>query len=153
MFRTILVPTDFSEASLRAYDVALDLARRFSSRLVLFHCYAVNPGGISPYGIVLPEGADRGLRDVADRALVAWSEKGAAGGVRVETRLGTDAPVMGIVQCIDDVGADLVVMATHARKGLARMALGSVTATTLRIASVPVLTVGPEDELEDPGHE
>ena len=64
-------------------------------------------------------------------------------------RLGTEPPALGIAEAIEATGADLVVMATHVREGLARIALGSVAAATLRTAPVPVLTVRPEDDAED----
>ena len=61
----ILVPTDFSAHASKALDFAIELASRFGASLEILHCYQINPGGISPYGIVYPENLDREIREVA----------------------------------------------------------------------------------------
>ena len=93
-FRKILVPVDFSDHSARALETARELAKAFDSKLLLLHCYQVNPGAISPYGIVLPEGFDREVREAAARRLDEWRDKAAADGVDVEARLSSTFPSM-----------------------------------------------------------
>ena len=146
--RRLLVPTDFTETSRRAYDLALELASRLRAEVVLVHCYAINAGGISPYGVLLPEPADTELRESAQRSLDAWADAGDDAGVPVSTRLLSNVPALGIAECIEKEGADLVVMGTHGRRGLARVALGSVAAAVLRTAPVPVLTVRGGDDAD-----
>ena len=58
----ILVPVDFSEHSARALEMAIDLAKAFGAGIQLLHCYQIQPFGISPYGIALPEGFDGEVR-------------------------------------------------------------------------------------------
>ena len=68
-FERILVPVDFSDHSARAVETAQELAKAFSAKLILLHCYQVNPGAVSPYGIVLPEGQPDDPGDVETKAV------------------------------------------------------------------------------------
>ena len=123
--RRIVVPTDFSADAAHAAQTAAQLARRFGAEVTLLHCYQINPGAISPYGITLPSGFDRELRDAAHAQLEAQAEKISAEGVKVKTRLMSLPPSLGIGECVDEDDADLIVMgdawlvghsARHARK-------------------------------------
>lgn len=67
--------------------------------------------------------------------------------VRCETRLVEMPPVDAIVKTVDAVGADLLVMGPHKRRGLKRLMLGAVPETVFRLVDIPILTVrgrGPE---------
>jgi nucleotide-binding universal stress UspA family protein len=140
-FQRILVPVDFSDHSAQALEMARELAKAFGSKLILLHCYQVNPGAISPYGIVLPEGFDRDVREAAARRLGEWREKASEGGVDAEARLAATFPSMGICDAATEEKADLVVMGTRGLSGLKHVLLGSVAERTLRTAPCPVLTV------------
>ena len=144
-FRKILVPVDFSDHSARALETARELAKALDSKLLLLHCYQVNPGAVSPYGIVLPEGFDREVREAAARRLDEWRDKAAADGVDVEARLSSTFPSMGIVDAATEEKADLVVMGTRGLSGLKHVLLGSVAERVLRTAHCPVLTVKEAD--------
>ena len=144
-FRKILVPVDFSDHSERALETARELAKAFDSKLLLLHCYQVSPGAISPYGIVLPEGFDREVREAAARRLDEWRDKAAADGVDVEARLSSTFPSMGIVDAATEEKVDLVVMGTRGLSGLKHVLLGSVAERVLRTAHCPVLTVKEAD--------
>ena len=139
--RTILVPVDFSPHSAAALDFAVDLAKEIGAKLHLLHCYQINPGGISPYGIVLPEGLDREVREGAIRKLAEWREKAAAEGVTADDSVTADFPSEAIAAVAKDIGADLIVMGTRGLTGLKHVLLGSVAERTLRMASCPVVTV------------
>ena len=140
-FRKILVPIDFSDHSAAALDLAIDLARTTGAKLHLLHCYPVDPGAISPYGIVLPEGFDRDVRDAAGKQLARWSDKAGAAKVPVEQHLSPMFPAEVIVQLADELGADLIVMGTRGLAGLRHVLLGSIAERVLRTAHCPVLTV------------
>ena len=73
--RTILVPVDFSPHASAALDFAVDLAKAVGAKLHLLHCYQINVGGISPYGMVMPEDLDREVRDGAIHKIAEWREK------------------------------------------------------------------------------
>ena len=140
-FRRILVPVDFSDHSARALETAQELAKAFDATLLLLHCYQVNPGAVSPYGIVLPEGFDREVREAAARRLEEWRDKAAATGLEVEAHLSSTFPSMGIADAATEEKADLIVMGTRGLSGLKHVLLGSVAERTLRTAPCPVLTV------------
>ncbi|MBW2267379.1 MAG: universal stress protein [Deltaproteobacteria bacterium] len=143
--RRIVVPTDFSADAAHAYEVATDLAGLLGAEITLLHCYQINPGGISPYGIVLPEKIDQELRDAALSQLDGWREKAAGDGVTVQTRLMSVAPSLGIASCVKELGADLIVMGTRGLSGIQHVLLGSVAERTVRTATCPVLTVKAPD--------
>jgi nucleotide-binding universal stress UspA family protein len=140
-FQKILVPIDFSEHSSAALDVAIDLARTYGATLHLVHCYPIDPGAISPYGIVIPEGFDRDIREAAGRELAQWADRVAAGKVAVEQHLSSMFPAEVIARLADELGADLIVMGTRGLSGLKHVLLGSIAERTLRLAHCPVLTV------------
>ena len=140
-FRKILVPIDFSDHSSAALDVAIDLARSYGSTLHLLHCYPIDPGAISPYGIVIPEGFDRDVREAAGNQLARWADKAAAANVAVEQHLSSMFPAEVIARTAEEIGADLVVMGTRGLAGLKHVLLGSIAERVLRLAPCPVLTV------------
>ena len=143
--RRIVVPTDFSADAVRAYEVAIQLARSFGAEITLLHCYQINPGAISPYGIALPEGLDRELREAVHRQLAEWSEKAGSDGVTVQTRLMSMTPSVAIAECVEEAEADLIVMGTRGLSGVQHVMLGSVAERTVRTAQCPVLTVKASD--------
>jgi len=140
-FRKILVPIDFSDHSSAALDLALDLARSYGATLHLLHCYPIDPGAISPYGIVIPEGFDRDVREAAGRELARWADKAAAANVAVEQHLSSMFPAEVIARTAEEIGADLIVMGTRGLSGLKHVLLGSIAERVLRLAPCPVMTV------------
>ncbi len=144
--RTILVPVDFSDYSQAAVDQAVALGKELGAKLHLLHCYQINVGGVSPYGVVLPQNLDREIRDAAQAKLSEWAEKAKAAGLEVETSVTPLFPSEAIASIAEDVGADLVVMGTRGLSGLKHVLLGSVAERTIRTAPCPVLTVKAGDE-------
>jgi len=145
--QNILVPVDFSEHSAKAVEMAVDVARAFGgATLHLLHCYQIQPVGVSPYGIVVPEAFDRDIRDAAAQKLEEWREKAAADGVDARAHLSSLLPSLAIQDAVGEVGADLVVMGTRGLSGIKHVLLGSVAERTLRTASCPVLTVKSSDD-------
>ena len=84
-FRKILVPVDFSTHSSRALQTGIELAKAFGAKLHLLHCYQINVGAISPYGLVIPESFDRDIREAATKQLAQWREKVTAQKIEVES--------------------------------------------------------------------
>lgn len=144
--RNILVPIDFSEHSDKALDFAISLAKGLGARLELLHCYPINPGGISPYGIVLPENLDREMRDAASSRMAEWREKAVDEGLDVDVTLTPAFPSESISAIAEEHGSDLIVMGTRGLTGLRHVLLGSVAERTLRIAPCPVVTVKHESD-------
>ncbi|WP_226013449.1 universal stress protein [Halomicrobium salinisoli] len=147
MYDTILVPTDGSEPADAAIEMALALADRFDASL-----RAINVVEFARLSKEVEGGTSRRITELAEPILASITERAADRGVSVSTDIveTTDAVHRAIVDDADDHDADLVVMGTHGRTGLDRIALGSVTERTLRVSPVPVLTVS-DDASADPG--
>jgi nucleotide-binding universal stress UspA family protein len=140
-FRKILVPIDFSDHSSAALDLAIDIAHSYGATLHLLHCTPIDPGAITPYGIVMPEGFDREVREAAGQQLARWADKASAAKVAVETHLASSFPAEAIARTADEIGADLIAMGTRGLSGLRHVLLGSIAERVLRLAHCPVLTV------------
>ncbi len=121
---TILVPQDGSPESRAALLPAIDLARRFDSRLVLFR--ALTSSGDA--------GAERALQETCGSVVAAGV---VAHAFVEEAKVASTA----ILAACEAHRADLIVMATHGRSGLARLQAGSVTEAVLRETRVPLLAV------------
>jgi nucleotide-binding universal stress UspA family protein len=134
--RTILHPTDFSDRSGHALQLASALARDYQARLVLLH---VIPRPVIGYGegVIPPE--PEFVREEAQEQLDRLAVPG--GGVVAERRLGEGDPAAVILHFAREAHADLVVMGTHGRTGLGRLLMGSVAEQVVRRAPCPVLTV------------
>jgi len=140
-FKQILVPIDFSEHSTAAFKVAVEIAKAFHSKIHLLHCYQIQPGGISPYGIAIPSDYFTELHEAASRQLEEWQEKHVPAGVSVEASTISEAPSESIVKTAKEIGADLIVMGTRGLSGFKHVMLGSVAERTVRLAPCPVMTL------------
>jgi nucleotide-binding universal stress UspA family protein len=140
-FRKILVPVDFSAHSSRALQTGIELAKAFGAKLHLLHCYQINVGAISPYGLVIPESFDRDIREAATQQLAKWCEKVTAQKIEVESEVSPLFPSEAIAGTAERIGADLIVMGTRGLSGFKHVMLGSVAERTVRIAPCPVLTL------------
>jgi nucleotide-binding universal stress UspA family protein len=136
--RTILHPTDFSEASTQALQVARSLARDHGARLVLLTVPPPPPPVNEHY---LPDAEYPGIVESSRREVNALAA--AITDVPVETRVVSGSPGAAIVQVALDCQADLIVMGTHGRTGLGRLLMGSVAEHVLRHAPCPVLSIKP----------
>jgi nucleotide-binding universal stress UspA family protein len=149
--QTILVPVDFSTCSLLVTRQAAGLAARLGARVVVLHV-AELPAGVPPDTHVRLDGVDSTAGDyVGDdtRARLApFAEAARASGVEtsVEVRFGAVVPT--ILAAADTSHADLLVIGTHGRTGLARAVLGSVAEAVAHKAHVPVMLVRRESRPE-----
>lgn len=148
---TILVPVDFSTCSMLVTRQAAGLAARLGAGLVLMHV-AELPPGLSPETRVEVDGELRVAADylIADTAarLAPFAEAARALGATatVEARSGPVVPT--ILEAADALRADLILLGTHGRTGLARALLGSVAEGVARHAHVPVMLVRRESHPE-----
>jgi nucleotide-binding universal stress UspA family protein len=141
----ILVSTDFSKASEHAVDYALGLARKLGAEVILLHAYELPMVGF-PDGTLLAtaEMANQiitSAQSLLDKMVVSRSDCG----VRLTPLLRNGDPRDEILATAKRAGADLIVMGTHGRRGLARALLGSVAEAVVRTAECPVLTVRSAD--------
>ena len=138
---TILVPTDFSPASLLATDYAIDMARRYGASIELLHVMEDVFMSVAPEGFVDVPGLRARVKADAEEQLTMAGRRCAAADVPVTATLRSGHPVVVIVEHANAAAPDLIVMGTHGRSGLAHMFLGSVAERVVRTAPCPVLTV------------
>jgi nucleotide-binding universal stress UspA family protein len=148
MFKHILVPTDFEEHANRAFDTAIELARTFDARITLLHVYQV-PLSIYANDLAWPT---EQLATAAKEALAKHLEQARARYPRCESVLEIGGAGDQIVAVAEKQGADLIVMATHGRRGITRALLGSVSEKVVRLATVPVLTISMRPDAEAHAH-
>ncbi|MFO1091800.1 MAG: universal stress protein [Planctomycetaceae bacterium] len=142
----ILVPTDLSEFSQHAVRYGCEFARRFQAELHLLTVVQDVVALIPEPGMAFPAPGEymQELRDASREALERLPEPQAAAGLTItrEVRVGT--PFLEIVRYARETNADLVVVGTHGRSGLAHVLLGSTAEKVVRKAPCPVLTVRPQ---------
>jgi nucleotide-binding universal stress UspA family protein len=167
-FSPILVPVDFSPPSMRALEKAAELAERFDASLIALHVIA-SEVGVQSLGQRLgqqtvapsdsaegsPEPSDQEIETVLDHhreqayeALQAFLPSPLADRP-LELRVVFGRPFERIVETAVKEKVELIVMGTHGRTGLSRLALGSVAERVARLAPCSVLTVkAPTSESE-----
>ncbi|MCS7020836.1 MAG: universal stress protein [Gemmataceae bacterium] len=134
--RKILHPTDFSEPSQAAFDLACALARDYGARLLIVHVYPPPPV-YAPDGIAIPFPAEEPLALQNRLAAIKPTDSR----ISYEHRLVEGDPAEKILELANSEHVDLIVMGTHGTTGLARLLVGSVAESVLRKAPCPVLTV------------
>lgn len=143
MFKNILLATDGSEASTHAAALAVSLARTHGAKLTAL--YVVDPYPYLSIGETNPLGFQAYMAAAQQHAAQAHAKVAAlcvapGVGVKLEARMAENvSAASGIVQTVKDEGADLVVMGSHGRTGIARLVLGSVAAKVAAESPVPVL--------------
>jgi nucleotide-binding universal stress UspA family protein len=138
-FRKLVVPVDFSDFSRAALKYTVELVKGTEAEILLLHvlepmmpgtAYIPTGGHATPYP-ELVEAARQGLAELEPLAA----------GVRCKSLVRTGEPGAEIVTCAKEEGADVIVLCTHGRSGLARLVLGSTAEAVIRQAPVPVLTL------------
>lgn len=146
MFKRILVATDGTTQSNHAVQAAAALAKSLGAALTVFHASRTYK---SPYypddvGFVWP-GEKQYSRESsanADKLLTGASALAEKQGVRVaKEHVFSDSPAEAIIVAAKKAKADLIVMASHGRKGLDKLLLGSESQKVLAHAKLPVLVV------------
>jgi nucleotide-binding universal stress UspA family protein len=139
--RSILIATDFSEASEKALRYSLALARSYESKFCLAHVVSslgltmAGPGAIA----ACEEAVSHEAADLEDSLI----QTGALTGIQHKfiVRQGELWPELR--EIIRQESADLLVVGTHGRHGIAKLFFGSIAEQILRQAACPVLTFGP----------
>ena len=143
--KVVLVATDLSEPSLPALTAASAAAKRSGARLVAVTVLEPPSGAASPFfGIVgalpavPPAELQQEVRDALRSSLEQTLEQAGAVG---EARVLEGSPSSEIAACAEELGAELVVLGTHGRTGLARLALGSVAEAVIRNVNCSALAI------------
>lgn len=144
MYKHILVPTDGSELSSEAVNSAIALAKTLGAQMTFLFVQPDYPSPIVGEGaIIAPESREEFIRETQEQAraiLEDARELAQASGVsaQVHSVVG-DSPYTVIVATAESCECDLVFMASHGRKGLANLLLGSETQKVLTHCKIPVL--------------
>ena len=142
--RTILVATDFSEHADHALEYAAQLAARFDATLHLVHAVSIAPMGVPEIGVaysaMMVESITKDAQTALETRAARYRDRVTVAPVRLE--LGDARDIIDRVA--EQIGADLIVIGTHGRRGIRRMLLGSVAESVVRSAPCPVLTIRPK---------
>lgn len=146
MFKHILVATDGSPLSKKAVEAAVSLAADHRAELVALTVVPRYPQSYLEGAIAFePDEVARVEQQWADKAqalLDTVREDAQARGVQVQTaRISSDLVAESIIAAARKHGSDLIVMASHGRKGLQRLLLGSETQHVLTHSALPVLVL------------
>jgi universal stress protein A len=141
--RTILVATDFSEHADYALEYAAQLASRLDATIHLVHAITIQPMGVPEMGVaysaITIETMTKQAQDALDARVARYRDRVAIAPTRLEVGDARDV----IDRAAEQLGADLIVMGTHGRRGIRRILLGSVAETVVRTAPCAVLTIRP----------
>ena len=146
MFKVILVSTDGTTQSNHAIKAAATLAGNLGTKLLIFHVSRTYETLYLPdaVGMVWPpkERYEKEAAAGADRVLKSASALARKLGVKATTAHSySDSPAEAIIAAAKKFKADLIVMASHGRKGLDKLLLGSETQRVLARTKLPVLVV------------
>lgn len=136
-FKRILSPIDFDENSLAALELAAQIARQNEGTVIVFH---VVPLIAAAAAMPVYVDAYRGQEETAKEKLQQIAAKRLRG-LKHELLTHLGEPASAIVRTARRTSADVIVMATHGRRGFSRVMLGSIAEMVLRESPCPVLCV------------
>ena len=134
--KSVVVPVDLSDESFSAVDVGLEYVDDPSHLHVIHVLRDVTAAELEQ---IWDEIDQREWQSKAKQTLEKRFADEKYCGVGIEVVFGS--PGESIVECADRVGAELIVMPSHGRRGISRLLLGSVTERVLRLAHCPVLVL------------
>lgn len=144
MHKHILIATDGSELATQALDHGLDLARQLGAKATiltgseLWSVIEMTRHAEDPRNPI--EAYEELAEANASKVLSAAAEAARKAGVPCETVHMKDMkPAEAIVEVAEKRGCDLIVMASHSRRGVNKLLLGSVTSRVLALTTIPVL--------------
>jgi universal stress protein A len=136
-FKRILVPVDFDQSSLKALEIAAKIAQQNDGTVFVLHIVPVemDVSGMPQYVDLIKR------QESIDRDKLTAITKQQLAGVKSEILDEMGKPADVIAEVGAKLPADLIVMVTHGRRGLARLVEGSIAEKVLRTAPCPVLAV------------
>lgn len=153
---TILVPVDFTGSAFEVVASAAAIAGRLNSDVALLYVVKL-PAGLSPDTMIHPHGSEGAIKAIeyldedARQHLQPFVQIFKDAGCDVGITLGHGDICSAILESCDTVGASMIIMGTHGRKGLRRLVEGSVAEDVIRRASCPVITIRTQAPTEHPG--
>ncbi|HEX7054373.1 MAG TPA: universal stress protein [Burkholderiales bacterium] len=139
----ILIPTDGSRASARAARAGIQFAKRVGAKITLYYAIDPIPHGFYAEGAPADEPAkvalERRAREAGKKHLDALARIARSAGVSCQSVVEVAVPDEGITAIARKRKCDAIFMASHGRRGLRRLLLGSVTSRVLARADRPVV--------------
>jgi nucleotide-binding universal stress UspA family protein len=142
MFKHVLIATDGSELAERAAAQGLQLAKLVKANVTVvtvtepWAAVVMGEAAIAfPYADYEKSSAESAVKILGRVTELAKKADMVCTSVHIKEQF----PAEGIVAAAKDKGCDLIVMASHGRRGLAKLFLGSEAAKTLALSTVPVL--------------
>lgn len=143
MFKHIILATDGSAASENAARLAIELARTHGAKLTAVYVLDPYPflaiGETNPLGFQAYMAAAQQHAAAAHAKVAELCNQGGAPLALQARMVENTAPAAGIVQVATDEGADLIVVGSHGRSGIARLMVGSVASKVVAESPIPVL--------------
>ncbi|MGE5169887.1 MAG: universal stress protein [Rudaea sp.] len=146
MFKNILVPTDGSKLSQKAVKEAIQLAKITNAKITALHVYPKFSG--SPYGTfgpaedVLEEAHENQARAEADQIFAGIKKLAEPAGIAIDSVLAQGNDVWKqVIATAKKKKCDLICMASHGRRGVQGVLLGSETHKVLTHSDMPVLVL------------
>ena len=144
MYKHILIPTDGSELSKKAVDHAIGLAKALNAKVTAvtvsepFHVFAVEPSMVTD----TPDEYKKHIAALAAKYLKAARDAATAAGVPCDgVHVENEHPYEAIIDTARKGGCDAIVMASHGRRGVSAVVLGSETVKVLTHSNIPVVVV------------
>jgi nucleotide-binding universal stress UspA family protein len=144
MFKHVLVPTDGSPLSQSTVSRAIAFAKDAGARITFFYAQPDFPMPIYGEGALIdpttPEQFARSAAEEANRILALAKSAADAAGVAADTdTVVNEVPYEAVIDAAERHGCDLIFMASHGRRGIAGLLLGSETQKVLTHTTIPVL--------------
>ena len=142
MYKHLLLPTDGSPLSEEAVRRGVQFARQLGAKVTGF--YAMPEFQVVSYTMAMVDNSKdifgRQARERAEKVLETVKRIAVEEGVECDTvSVVSDAPYEAIIQTATDRGCDLILMASHGRRGIQGFLLGSETNKVLTHSKIPVL--------------
>lgn len=150
MYNHILISTDGSDVAQKGVDHGLSLAKALGAKVTVMTAtepfpFSASMGGVGAGWVPGPNDValyEEGQKEFADKLLARIKAAAEQMGVETATLHVPDLrPAEAIIEAAKSQGCSLIVMASHGRRGLGRLILGSQTSEVLTYSSVPVLVV------------
>ena len=140
-YKHILVPVDLSVASDAIMQSAIELGRALQAELYIIHVHKIHASNLVEGGMEDAETLSGHEIAKLEKKLEEFIAPYADAGITMTTAVYCGEPYLEIFQAADKTGADMIIMGTHGRTGIAHLVIGSVAEKVLRHAKVPVMAI------------
>jgi nucleotide-binding universal stress UspA family protein len=144
MYKHILIATDGSETANKAIPHAIELTKAFGATLSAVTVTEPYEAVAIPQssGLMLPAEYKKQCDEIAANILSTVTSAAEAAGIKCDAfHQDNRLPYVGIIEAAEKVGADLIVLSSHGRRGIAGLLLGSEATKLLTHTKVPALVV------------